>query len=222
MSHPEDPAGGAAWILLIYRVPTEPASKRVTVWRELKRMGALYLQQCVCILPSRPDIVAELERIAARIPAMDGEYTLIDIPQLRPADEARIVQAFRDLCDRKCAEVIEECETKFAKEIEFEHFRQNYTFEEVEEIEHDLDKIRRWFARIVDQDWFGARRRGEVEAWIDRCQDLLNDFEREVYRRSSDEQIGNATEGAPPLPMPGSARRITSIRRPDSRRETGS
>ena len=42
------------WVLLVYRVPTEPASRRVAVWRDLKRIGALYLQQCVCILPDAP------------------------------------------------------------------------------------------------------------------------------------------------------------------------
>jgi hypothetical protein len=33
--------------VLVYRIPSEPASKRVAIWRDLKRTGALYLQQCV-------------------------------------------------------------------------------------------------------------------------------------------------------------------------------
>ena len=40
-------------LMLVYRIPSEPASKRVAIWRDLKRTGALYLQQCVCILPGR-------------------------------------------------------------------------------------------------------------------------------------------------------------------------
>ena len=94
------------------------------------------------------------------------------------------------LRDKEYAEIIEECETKFVKEIEFEHFRQNYTFEEAEEIEQDLEKIRRWFARIVERDWFGADRRGEVEVWIEKCENCLNGFEQEVYRRSGDDADG--------------------------------
>ncbi len=42
------------WLLLVYRVPSEPSNNRVSVWRELKRLGALYLQQCVCIVPALP------------------------------------------------------------------------------------------------------------------------------------------------------------------------
>src|SRR4051812_46704411 len=173
------------WILLIYRVPTEPASRRVSIWRQLKRMGGLYLQQCACIFPSRPEVVQELEQRATAIKEWGGDYTLFDIPALRPGDEERIIGTFRDLRSKEYAEIIEECETKFVKEIEFEHFRQNYSYAETEEIRQDLDKIRRWHKSVVDRDWFGADKRGETEAWIERCAALLADFEQEVYRRQS-------------------------------------
>ena len=177
------------WVVLVYRVPTEPASKRVGIWREVKRLGALYLQQCVCMLPKLPEVTGELERVAARIPALDGEYTLFDVPALRPGDEERIVNAFRALRDKEYAEIVEECDTKFMKEVEFEHFRQNYSFEEAEEIGQDLDKIRRWFDQVQQRDWFGAQGRDAVQGWLERCQVALTGFEETVYqRRGSDEQ----------------------------------
>jgi DNA-binding transcriptional regulator PaaX len=61
-------ANGLGWHLLIYRMPTEPASKRVSVWRDLHRLGALYLQQCVCVLPAMEGPNAELSRITSKIP----------------------------------------------------------------------------------------------------------------------------------------------------------
>lgn len=177
------------WILVVYRVPTEPASRRVTIWRDLKRLGALYLQQCVCILPRRDPVQEEISRITAKIPTLGGEYTRFDIPQLPADDEAKIIAAFRTLRDKEYAEIVEECETKFVKEIEFEHFRQNYTFEEAEEIGQDLEKIRRWYGRVIERDWFAAPGRAAVEAWIARCQELLNDFEQTVYRRNGDDDL---------------------------------
>ena len=186
------------WLVLIYRVPTEPASRRVAIWRELKRMGALYLQQCVCILPDLPAIAGELERICAKIEGMSGERTLFDVPRLRPEAETRIVTAFRALRDKEYAEIVEECETKFVKEIDFEHFRENYTFEEAEEIAQDLDKIRRWYASVRERDWFGAERSGEVDGWLERCQVLLAGFEEEVYRRTgSEDNLDPAGESGP-------------------------
>ncbi len=202
-----------SWRVLIYRVPTEPASKRVAVWRDLKRLGALYLQQCACIFPDIPGVTDEVNQVAAKIPALGGETFLLDVPKLQPEDEARIIEAFRAQRASEYAEIIEECETKFVKEIEFEHFRQNYTFEEAEEIEQDLDKIRRWFERVRDRDWFKAERRDEVETWLGKCQGLLARFEEEVYRRKgsdspSDEPSLEEEEDVPPPAL----RPITPLR----------
>ncbi len=175
------------WVLLVYRVPTEPASRRVTIWRDFKRLGALYLQQCVCILPRRDDVCEEIDRIIAKLVAMGGEYTRFDLPPLPAADEAKIVASFRTLRDKEYAEIVEECATKFVREIEFERFRANYTFEEAEEIGQDLEKIRRWFRRIEDRDWFEAGGRQVVETWIERCQTMLDAFEQDVYRLNGDD-----------------------------------
>jgi hypothetical protein len=177
-----------SWRVLIYRVPTEPASKRVAVWRDLKRLGALYLQQCACIFPDIPGVTDEVNQVAAKIPALGGETFLLEVPRLQPEDETRIIEAFREQRASEYAEIIEECETKFVKEIEFERFRENYTFEEAEEIEQDLEKIRRWFDRVRERDWFKADRRDEVEIWLARCQGLLARFEEEVYRRRGTDQ----------------------------------
>jgi len=209
IKHQARTAKGAplSWRVLIYRVPTEPASKRVAVWRDLKRLGALYLQQCVCIFPAITTLTAEVDEVAAKIPALGGETFLLEVPRLQPEDEARIVEAFRAQRTNEYAEIIEECETKFVKEIEFEHFRQNYTFEEAEEIEQDLDKIRRWFDRVRDRDWFEADRRDEVEAWLSRCQALLSGFEEEVYRRQS-------ADGGPEVTSPEEPDERTTVLRP--------
>jgi hypothetical protein len=146
----------ATWKLLVYRVPTEPASGRVSIWRDLKQMGALYLQQCVCIFPARDDLRPRVTRVITKITEQGGEHWLLDVPTMAAADEDRLIANFQSLRNKEYAEIVEECETKFVKEIEFEHFRQNYSFEEAEEISQDLDKIRRWFAKIVDRDWFAA------------------------------------------------------------------
>jgi len=212
-----------SWRVLIYRVPTEPASKRVAVWRDLKRLGALYLQQCACVFPDIPGVTDEVNQVAAKIPALGGETFLLDVPRLQPEDEARIIQSFRAQRASEYAEIIEECETKFVKEIEFEHFRQNYTFEEAEEIEQDLEKIRRWFERVRERDWFKADRRDEVETWLARCQGLLARFEEEVYRRNGSDSPTVASEEEPIEPVPA-LRPITPLRavRPRARRARAS
>src|SRR5919204_5106744 len=179
-----------SWRVLIYRVPTEPASKRVGVWRDLRRLGGIYLQQCVCIFPALPAVIQEVNKVAAKIPTLGGETFVLDVPKLQPEDEERIIAAFREQRTNEYAEIIEECETKFVKEIEFERFRENYTFEEAEEIEQDLEKIRRWFDRVRERDWFKAERRAEVEAGVAGCPAVVGRFEEGVYRPKSTRRPG--------------------------------
>ena len=180
------PAEG--WMVLVYRVPSEPSNNRVSVWRELKRLGALYLQQCVCIVPAFPKCVQGVQSVALRIEALSGTYNLFHVRDVEAAEHERLLTGFRRLSAKEYAEIIEECQTKFTKEIEFERFRQNFTYEEAEEIREDLDKIRRWFGRVTERDWFDAGMREQVAAELQRCETLLEEFEQEVYRRVGDDQ----------------------------------
>ena len=185
---PDEPLSAVdavGWLVFVYRVPVEPSSTRVSVWRDLKRIGALYLQQCVCILPARPELRAALTSVREKIQRLGGSVNLFDVPRLPEADAAALVDGFRALVTQQYAEIVEECETKFVKEIGFEHFRQNYTFAEAEEIEQDLEKIRRWYERVQTRDWFDAAGRSDVEAWIARCEFLLGEFYDAVHARAA-------------------------------------
>ncbi|HEX9866145.1 MAG TPA: Chromate resistance protein ChrB [Acidimicrobiia bacterium] len=176
----EDPR----WLLLAYKVPSEPSSHRIGIWRELKRLGAYYPQQAVCILPGRQAIREQVAAIRDRIAAMDGTDTYLEIPSLPGDQDAALVEAFLELAAKEYAEIVEECESKFVKEIEFERFRDNYTFEEAEEIRQDLDKIRRWYDDVTARDWFDSPTREEAAGWVKRCEALLDAFEADVYART--------------------------------------
>ncbi|HZQ99158.1 MAG TPA: Chromate resistance protein ChrB [Chloroflexota bacterium] len=173
------------WLVLVYRVPVEPSNARVSVWRELKRLGALYLQQCVCVVPNRPELAAGLARARDKIARFGGSSNLFVVPRVDPDEEAALIQQFRDLSAKQYAEIVEECETKFVKEVEFETCRENFTFAEAEEIEQDLDKVRRWFQRVQERDWFGAEGSDEVRRLIARCEELLEGFYAEVHARAA-------------------------------------
>src|SRR3954468_7392740 len=58
------------WLLLTYKVPPEPAAKRVALWRRLKGMGAVYLQNGVCQLPKTDDHVRRLKMLENDITEM--------------------------------------------------------------------------------------------------------------------------------------------------------
>jgi hypothetical protein len=171
------------WVLLVYRVPSQSSRARVAVWRDLKRLGALYVQQAVCVLPDDPKIREALERVRARVADLDGASLFFPLSDVGDIEQRHIEEGFRANSAREYAEIIEECETKFFKEIEFERFRGNYTFEETEEIRQDLDKLRRWLARVQERDFVGAPGREEAIAKVAECETLLEQFEADVYAR---------------------------------------
>ena len=180
------------YYLLIYQLPSQPSAPRVSVWRELKRLGALYLQQSVCILPGIETVRTQLEHIATRNSNLGGSYHLLPLHSLPAEEEDKIVQGFIVQSNLQYNEIIENCEVNFTKEIEFETFRQNFTYAEAEEIRQDLDKIRRWYDRVVERDWFGAPRRADALRWIERCEELLTAFEEKVFAAQETDESGGA------------------------------
>jgi hypothetical protein len=169
------------WQLFIYRLPANPSRTRVAVWRELRRLGALPLQQSVVAAPEEGGLAAQLDPIEARILAEEGTVYRFRLDDLPEEQQARLVAEWNRLRDHEYAEIVEECETKFRREIEFELFRGNLTGSEAEEIEADLEKIRGWFARVEARDVFAATGRAEAEAAIEGSQRLLDSFIERVF-----------------------------------------
>jgi hypothetical protein len=177
-----DVAGGP-WLMLIYRVPSESSRARVAVWRDLKRLGGLYVQQAVCVLPDVGDLRDQLGRVRDRIQELGGSSIFLTLNDVDDETSQTFFDGFREQSEKAYAEIVEECDTKFRKEIEFERFRENYTFEEAEEIRQDLEKLRRWIDKVEHRDWTAAPSREIAREKVAACEALLELFEADVYER---------------------------------------
>ena len=166
-------------------MPPKPTTRRVAVWRALKKSGAIYLQDSVCVLPDTAPIRRELAPVLERIDAADGRYHLLPLRAAPPEEHAKLIGLFIDQSAHHYQEIIENCEVNFVKEIEFEVFRENFTYEEAEEIRMEFEKIVTWFDRVTARDWFGAPNRADAQAWIDTCEKLLEEFETKVFHGES-------------------------------------
>jgi Protein ChrB, N-terminal len=198
MSDPRDRHPTTRFVLLVYRVPARPSANRVYVWRMLKKIGAVYLQQSVCVFPQNARITRELRPILAKIGESGGEFHLLPLRGLDPDERRKLVAQFVEQAARHYGEIVENCEVDFTKEIEFETFRKNYTYEEAEEIRSEYEKIVAWFERVRERDWFGAPNRSEAERWLTRCARMLEEFEAKVYsaqRPHEDEGHGRRPSG---------------------------
>jgi hypothetical protein len=64
------------WLMLVYKIPREPTAGRVYVWRKLKQVGAVLLQDAVWVLPATARAQEQFQWLAAEIVELGGEATL--------------------------------------------------------------------------------------------------------------------------------------------------
>jgi hypothetical protein len=98
------------WVLLIYRLPREPSRHRVAVWRKLRDLGALYLQDGVAALPEDAVTREQLEWLQLRVREAGGEATLWEAKPGTLAEEAELVGAFRSSREEAYRTIIAEAE----------------------------------------------------------------------------------------------------------------
>lgn len=170
------------WLLLIYRVPQEPPGRRTYVWRQLKGLGAVYLQQAAAILPDRPAVRPALEALAERIRAQEGEVSFLATASPDAAWERDLVARFNAARDEEYAELVENVE-RFEDEVARETRKEKFTFAELEDIEADWEKLGRWRGRIEVRDFFAAPGRAGAEAALARGRVALATFTAAVYAR---------------------------------------
>ena len=113
------------WLLLTYKVPSEPAKKRIALWRRLKGMGAVYLQGGVCLLPKTGDHVRRLKMLENEIADMGGESVILETVALDLLQEDKVIARFKADRDEEYREFLGKCadfEAEIAKETAANHF----------------------------------------------------------------------------------------------------
>ena len=168
------------WLLLIYRVPQEPPGRRTYVWRQLKQLGAVYLQQAVAILPDRLNLRAALDALAERIRQFEGEVSLLETTSPTTQWEQELIGRFNQARNAEYAEVVENVE-RSEDEIRRESRKGKFTFAELEDIEADWEKLQRWYERIRARDCFNAPGCSEATEALERGRGALEVFTAQVY-----------------------------------------
>lgn len=174
-----------AWLLLTTSTTGAKASLRVTIWRRLRGLGALYLQSSVCVLPDRPGIRAAVDQLRERVLGEGGVMRVLPIQVLSEPDQADLIGELNAARDGEYAEVLERLPALLG-ELQYEKRRGRLTFEEVEESEVDLARFVAWVERIGSRDYFGAALRGRVDDELAGAARALADFEACAVRAQTD------------------------------------
>jgi hypothetical protein len=125
-----------------------------------------------------------LRHLAQRIEERGGQSNLLPLAPLDPQEEEKIMQSFRVARDKDYEEILEQCDG-LLRELTYETERQNFSSAEVEENEEFLERLKRWFKRVQERDWFAASGRSLVEQRMAEAEARLEDFTEKVYEREN-------------------------------------
>ena len=158
--------GKTRWLLLVYRLPRDPSRPRVAVWRKLKALGALYLQDGVAALPEDAVTREQLEWLQLSVREAGGEATLWEGQPNTQAEGKELIDAFRSSREeayqaiiaatervRRKAELGGGCETLLA----------------------ELGKLQREFRAERRRDYFRAPSRKEASEVLKAARQILRE-----------------------------------------------
>lgn len=164
----------------MYKVPPEPARKRVALWRRLKGLGAVYLQSGVCLLPKTDDHVRQLRIVGNEVAEMAGEAVILETAALDRSQEERVLARFKADRDEEYREFLDKCDD-FEREVAKEEAANHYTYAELEENDVDLKKLQGWLDKIRRLDFYGAPLRAEAEQRLAACEAILDTYAQRVF-----------------------------------------
>jgi uncharacterized membrane protein YkvA (DUF1232 family) len=140
---------GPDWLLVTVSTG-QVASLRVYVWRQLRKLGAVYLQQSVSLLSDRSDVANTIARLVARVRDQGGQARILRVRLTDPQEHEDLVAEQRAERDAEYAEV--------------------------EESVADLERFEKWLAAIAARDYFDAPGGAAARAAVQQCRHALADL----------------------------------------------
>ncbi|RVX39968.1 hypothetical protein EDD27_2351 [Nonomuraea polychroma] len=98
------------WVLLAYRIPRQPSTLRITIWRKLDRLGVARLGDGLVALPADARTREQLEWIAEEIGEVGGSSTVWLATAGNVAQEKALAAEMRRARAAEYRSVIEQAE----------------------------------------------------------------------------------------------------------------
>jgi hypothetical protein len=176
------------WLVISASTAGAAGTLRVQVWRKLRSLGALYLQQSVCLLPACEQVERQVRRLSDRIHHHGGSVRVLRMRFADAAEQRSVIQEFNAARDAEYAEVLERIPA-LREELTAERARGRATYAEVEESEADLERFRSWLAKIAARDYFAAPGGQAARRAVEEAAADIEDFEREALQAEASEAV---------------------------------
>src|SRR5262249_2128451 len=152
----------------------------VGVWGELRRLGAVGLQQGTWAVPGGEPFAAGFAQVVEAIKAAGGQPVVLAVAD-EEASAAQLEALFTAQREAEWGEFVSDC-GKYLAELVGEVGKGKLTLAELDEEEHSLARLRRWYRVIKGRDLFGAPSAPAAERRLKECAEALEDFAEQVYQ----------------------------------------
>jgi hypothetical protein len=183
------------WLLISLSTPRGGTSTlRVYAWRNLRSLGAHYLQQSVCLLPATPKTMRAVTRLVTRVRGEGGHGEMLRVHLTDAKQEAAVIDAIGRERTDEYREVVGSTR-QFHEELALERRRGRATYTELEESDADLARHQKWLAAIRARDYFDAPGGQEAAAAVASCEEALARFESDALSAELDESTPHTRPG---------------------------
>jgi hypothetical protein len=177
-------AHAECWAVLVYTVPATPSRKRAAVWREVKRLGALYLRDGVCVLPDTAAARAGLNALGRQVKELGGQGTMVWQAQLAAERAESLLGELAEARQAEYAEI-------GAAAADLLHYlqqeAQHHGLARAERVSllADLKRLERWLGQIEARDYLHDGDPATVAAALAACRAELESETAPSNRLSS-------------------------------------
>ena len=129
------------WLILHYKLPTQPSALRVYAWRKLKRLSAILLNEAVWVLPDTPRAAEQMQWLSAEIQEMQGDVHLWRSSLILGKPEESLIAELEAQVDREY----------------------NLLLKQLSRKNRNLIEISRQYQQIVERDYFHSETGKQVK-----------------------------------------------------------
>lgn len=141
------------WVLLTYRLPREPSTPRIALWRALRRLGAVQVLDGIVGLPADARTREQLEWLAEQVVESGGEAGVWEAVPGAAAQERALAERMRDAATQEYRALI--AAAREAREADPAARRRA------------LARLRRELRKVRRRDYFAAPERERAERAVE-------------------------------------------------------
>ncbi len=142
----------ALWLLLMFSLSVKQASRRVEVWRKLKKYGALALRTSGYLLPNTPENQERFEWLATAIRKYKGQASVVQVHAMDDLPSEKLIELFNAARSQDYEKLIAELKKRAGKN---------------KGEPGEIARLRRRLQEIAAIDFFNSPLRSRAEALLE-------------------------------------------------------